>query len=53
MIDSLKFLENNGLDSLELLERGQYYRSVPPELEDTLVDTFEIYKKGMTNASNS
>ncbi len=53
MIDSLKFLENNEIDSLELLERGRYYRSVPPELESTLMNSFEIYKKGMINASNS
>lgn len=53
MIESLKFLENNGTETLEALSRGRYYRSVPLEKESTLMDSFEIYKKEMAHAGNS
>ncbi len=53
MIESLKLLENKPIDSLESLPRGRYYRSVPPEVESSLMDSFTEYKEKMSNASGS
>ncbi|MAH43378.1 hypothetical protein CL614_06730 [archaeon] len=53
MIESLKFLENNSINSLESLKRGTYYRSVPPDKELDLARLFEKYKKEMSDASSS
>jgi methionyl-tRNA formyltransferase len=48
MIESLKCLQLKSTDQLEPLSQGRYYRSVPPEKESQLMESFEIYKKEMS-----
>jgi len=43
MIESIKFLEKN--KNLNTLGNGEYFKSVPLELEEELETCFEIYKK--------
>ncbi len=44
MLESLLYLEDNGKSDLEALPKGTYYKSVPPELEVSLMEKFEEYK---------
>ena len=43
MIDSLDFLKNRE-EELPSLEKGSYHKSVPEEMEKTLMEKFEEYK---------
>ena len=47
MISSLKILEETPKESLQLLGEGSYHRAVPPEIEATLWERFEEYKKNL------
>ena len=44
MIESLTYLEGHGKSDLQALPKGTYYKSVPPELEISLMEKFEEYK---------
>lgn len=48
MIESLKILENGKRD-FEKVGEGNYSKAVPPDLEATLFDKFEQYKKNYGN----
>lgn len=45
MIKSLEHLVWHGSKNLHALEKGEYHKSVPPELETNLFHKFEEYKK--------
>ena len=45
MISSIKKLENEGKENLLVLPEGNYYKSVTPDLEEILMQKFELYKK--------
>ena len=45
MISSIRKLEREGKESLASLPEGNYYKSVTPGLEETLMEKFESYKK--------
>ena len=47
MLDALELLEKKGTQDLKELPKGKYNRSMPPEVESELIDTFERYKAGM------
>ena len=47
MISSIKKLQEEGTDNLHMLTEGEYHKSVPAEIEQTLMEKFEIYKRGM------
>lgn len=50
MLDSIKILENKE-NILKEIGKGNYYKSVPPDIEASLEEKFKIYKE--KNASNS
>jgi len=52
MIESLRFLSENGKSGLSALGKGTYYKSVPEDIESTLNKKFKDYKKRMSNASS-
>ena len=43
MIESLDFLKNRA-EELPSLEKGSYHKSVPEEMEKTLMEKFKEYK---------
>jgi len=53
MIESIEYIEKNGTKDLKVLEKGNYFKSVPPDLEKDLINNFKNYKKEMFNAGNS
>ena len=52
MLESLNILKDS-YNNLTNLGTGTYYKSVPKELENNLLDNFLQYKKIMTNAANN
>jgi len=45
MIESIDFLKNNDVEKLKKIEKGNYYKCVPPEVEKNLMVSFEKYKE--------
>ena len=45
MIESLSYLQKNGKQNLEYLPKGTYFKSVPEEIEQTLLEKFKKYKR--------
>ena len=45
MIESLDIMSEKGKDDLEPLPKGTYYKSVPEDVESTLMEKFKEYKK--------
>lgn len=52
MIRSLEILEKGDISELEPLGKGEYHKSVPPELEKDLFTFFEQYKRSISNAGS-
>ena len=48
MIRSLGHLKSEGVNSLQPLDKGEYHKSVPPELEKGLPDKFIEYRKSFS-----
>jgi len=46
MVESINHVKNHGVQNLKCLPKGTYYRSVPPDSEDKLLDIFPNYKRG-------
>jgi len=46
MIESIKKISEEGIENLEKLSKGNYFKSVPADLEKDLFKIFEEYKKG-------
>ena len=48
MIESISHVKEHGVQKLESLSKGTYYKSIPPEYEEGLLDIFPSYKRGQS-----
>ena len=53
MLRSLKLLKHADVKELRPLGKGEYHKSVPPELEKDLFTVFQQYKRRISNAGNN